>query len=60
MTFPTAPKMEVIANGSIVYSEVVCENICKLQAYIEEMVRDNPFLALLTFIQKVQANVLKV
>ena len=52
--------MEVITNGSIVYSEVVRENICKLQAYIEEMVRDHPFLALLTFIQKVQANVLKI
>ena len=44
VTFPTAPKMEVIANGSIVYSEVVCEIVCKLQAYVEEMVSDDPVL----------------
>ena len=36
MTFPTAPKTEVTANGDI-YSEVICGNVHKLQAYIEEI-----------------------
>ena len=37
VTFPTAPHTEVTAKGNIIYSEVVCENVRKLEAYIEEM-----------------------
>jgi fatty acid synthase subunit alpha, fungi type len=39
VTFPTAPKTEVTAKGDIVYSEVVRENVRKLEAYVEEMAR---------------------
>ena len=37
VTFPTAPHTEVTAKGDIVYSEVVHENVWKLEAYVEEM-----------------------
>ncbi|EAU85370.1 fatty acid synthetase alpha subunit [Coprinopsis cinerea okayama7 len=37
VTFPTAPHTEVTAKGDIVYSEVVRENVRKLEAYVEEM-----------------------
>ncbi|EMD40218.1 hypothetical protein CERSUDRAFT_122278 [Gelatoporia subvermispora B] len=36
VTFPTAPHTEVTAKGNIVYSEVVRENVHKLEAYIQE------------------------
>ena len=35
--FPMAPHTEVTAKGNIVYSEVVHENVQKLEAYVEEM-----------------------
>jgi fatty acid synthase subunit alpha, fungi type len=39
---PTAPKMEVTTKGDIVYSEVVHENVHKLEAYyVEEMASGN-------------------
>lgn len=37
VTFPTAPHTEVTAKGDIVYSEVVRENVRKLEAYVKEM-----------------------
>ena len=37
MTFPTAPKTEVSPKGDVVYTEVVRENVRKLEAYVEEM-----------------------
>ncbi|TFK27788.1 fatty acid synthetase alpha subunit [Coprinopsis marcescibilis] len=37
VTFPTAPHTEVTAKGDIVYTEVVRENVRKLEAYVEEM-----------------------
>ncbi|KAJ7082201.1 hypothetical protein B0H15DRAFT_993961 [Mycena belliarum] len=37
VTFPTAPHTEVTSKGEIVYSEVVRENVRKLEAYVEEM-----------------------
>ena len=35
--FPMVPHTEVTAKGDIVYLEVVCENVWKLEAYVEEM-----------------------
>ena len=35
--FPAAPHTEVAEKGGIVYSEVVHENVRKLEAYVEEM-----------------------
>ncbi|KAJ7456863.1 hypothetical protein B0H11DRAFT_2321206 [Mycena galericulata] len=37
VTSPTAPHTEVTSKGEIVYSEVVRENVRKLEAYVEEM-----------------------
>jgi fatty acid synthase subunit alpha len=37
VTFPTAPHIKVTAKGDIICSEVVCENVHKLEPYIEEM-----------------------
>jgi fatty acid synthase subunit alpha len=37
VTFPTAPHIEVTAKGDIICSEVVRENVRKLEAYVEEM-----------------------
>jgi hypothetical protein len=37
VTFPTAPHTEVTEKGEIKYSEVVRENVRKLEAYVEEM-----------------------
>ncbi|KAH0826716.1 hypothetical protein J3R83DRAFT_5115 [Lanmaoa asiatica] len=37
VTFPTAPHTEVTAKGDIVYTELIRENVCKLEAYVEEM-----------------------
>ena len=59
MTFPTAPKMEVTPKGDIVYSEVVRENVHKLEAYVEEMASGNT-ISDDTNIQKVQDDVLKL
>ena len=42
VSFPTAPHTEVTAQGDIVCSEVVCEGVCKLEAYVEEMVAGGP------------------
>ncbi|KAF9506025.1 hypothetical protein BS47DRAFT_1430128 [Hydnum rufescens UP504] len=35
--FPIAPHMEVTPAGDIIYMEVICENIRKLEAYVEEI-----------------------
>jgi fatty acid synthase subunit beta len=35
VTFPTAPHTEVSAKGDIVYSEVVRENVRKLEQYVK-------------------------
>ena len=59
MTFPTAPKTEVTANGDIVYSEIVRENVRKLQAYVEEMASGDTISGIFN-IQKVQDDVLKL
>jgi fatty acid synthase subunit alpha, fungi type len=37
VTFVTVPQAEVTAKGDIVYSEVIRENVHKLEAYVEEM-----------------------
>src|SRR5215471_6280415 len=58
VTFPTAPRTEVTANGDIVYSEVVRENVRKLEAYVEEMASGDTILGAIN-IQKVQ-DVLKL
>lgn len=59
MTFPTAPHTEVTAKGDIVYSEVVRENVRKLEAYVEEMASGDTVSAPVN-IQKVQDDVLKL
>ena len=53
--FPTAPKTELTAKGDIVYSEVVRENVRKL----EEMVSGDTISGSFN-IQKVQDDVLKL
>lgn len=58
MTFPTAPHTEVTARGDIVYSEVVRENVRKLEAYVEEMASGDTISTV--NIQKVQEDVLKL
>lgn len=58
MTFPTAPHTEVTAKGDIVYTEVVRENVRKLEAYVEEMASGDTISAV--NIQKVQEDVLKL
>ena len=51
--------MEVTPKGDIVYSEVVRENVHKLEAYVEEMASGNT-ISDDTNIQKVQDDVLKL
>ncbi|KAI0033531.1 fatty acid synthase [Vararia minispora EC-137] len=59
VTFPTAPKTEVTAKGDIVYSEVVRENIRKLEAYVEEMASTDNVTNSVNM-QKIQDDVLKL
>ncbi|RDB25744.1 Fatty acid synthase subunit alpha [Hypsizygus marmoreus] len=59
VTFPTAPHTEVTAKGDIVYSEVVRENVRKLEAYVEEMASGDTVSGAVN-IQKVQDDVLKL
>jgi fatty acid synthase subunit alpha, fungi type len=59
VTFPTAPKTEVTAKGDVVYSEVVRENVRKLEAYVEEMASGDTISGSVN-IQKVQDDVLKL
>src|SRR5882762_11455754 len=59
VTFPTAPNTEVTAAGDIVYSEVVRENVRKLEAYVEEMASGDSISGSVN-IQKVQDDVLKL
>ena len=59
MTFPTAPRTEVTAGGDIVYSEVVRENVRKLEAYVEEMAAGDTASGAVN-IQKVQDDVSKL
>jgi len=55
VTFPAALQIEVTLNGDVVYSEVVGENLCKPEAYVEKMTsRDT------TTTQQVQEDVLKL
>ncbi|KAI0311286.1 acyl transferase domain-containing protein, partial [Amylostereum chailletii] len=59
VTFPTAPKTEVNATGEIIYSEVVRENVRKLEAYVEEMASTDNISGSVN-IQKIQDDVLKL
>ena len=59
MTFPTAPHTEVTAKGDIIYSEVVRENVRKLEAYVEEMASGDTIPGNFN-VQKVQDDVLKL
>ncbi|KAF8525925.1 hypothetical protein BU17DRAFT_74311 [Hysterangium stoloniferum] len=59
VTFPTAPRTEVTASGDLVYSEVVRENVRKLEAYVEEMASGDTISGNIN-IQKVQDDVLKL
>ena len=59
VTFPTAPSTEITAKGDIVYSEVVRENVRKLEAYVEEMASGDTISAP-SNIQKIQDDVLKL
>ncbi|KAK0450204.1 fatty acid synthase [Armillaria borealis] len=59
VTFPTAPHTEVNSKGDIVYSEVVRENVRKLEAYVEEMASGDTVSGAVN-IQKVQDDVLKL
>ena len=59
VTFPTAPHTEVTDKGDIVYSEVVRENVRKLEAYVEEMASGDIITAP-NNIQKIQDDVLKL
>ena len=59
MTFPTAPHTTVTDKGDIVYSEVVRENVRKLEAYVEEMASGDTVAGHVN-IQKVQDDVLKL
>ncbi|KAH0585247.1 hypothetical protein H2248_008491 [Termitomyces sp. 'cryptogamus'] len=59
VTFPTAPHTEVTDKGDIVYSEVVRENVRKLEAYVEEMASGDAVSGAVN-IQKVQDDVLKL
>ncbi|EEB89578.1 hypothetical protein MPER_12305, partial [Moniliophthora perniciosa FA553] len=58
-TFPTAPHTEVTAKGDIVYTEVMRENVRKLEAYVEEMASSEPVSGAVN-IQKVQDDVAKL
>lgn len=59
VTFPTAPKTEVNGSGDIVYSEVMRENVRKLEAYVEEMASGGAIAGTIN-INKVQDDVLKL
>ncbi|KAJ3783459.1 fatty acid synthase [Lentinula aff. detonsa] len=59
VTFPTAPHTEVSSKGEIVYTEVMRENVRKLEAYVEEMARSDTVSGPVN-IQKVQDDVLKL
>ncbi|KAJ7762020.1 fatty acid synthase [Mycena maculata] len=59
VTFPTAPHTEVTSKGEIVYSEVVRENVRKLEAYVEEMASGDTVSGAVN-INKVQDDVLKL
>ena len=59
VTFPTAPHTEVTAQGDIVYSEVVCEGVRKLEAYVKGMATGGPPPTTVN-IDKVQEDVLKL
>ncbi|KAJ6624064.1 fatty acid synthase [Mycena sp. CBHHK59/15] len=59
VTFPTAPHTEVTSKGDIVYSEVVRENVRKLEAYVEEMASGDTVSGAVN-INKVQDDVLKL
>lgn len=59
VTFPTAPHTEVTAKGDIVYTEVVRENVRKLEAYVEEMASGDT-ISPPSNIQKIQDDVLKL
>src|SRR6202021_2333322 len=59
VTFPTAPHTEVTDKGDIVYSEVVRENVLKLEAYVQEVASGDTVSGSVN-IQKVQDDVLKL
>ncbi|KAF8199703.1 fatty acid synthase [Pholiota molesta] len=59
VTFPTAPHTEVTEKGEIKYTEVVRENVRKLEAYVEEMASGDTVSGAVN-IQKVQDDVLKL
>ncbi|KAK7463431.1 fatty acid synthase alpha subunit Lsd1 [Stygiomarasmius scandens] len=59
VTFPTAPHTEVTSKGDIVYTEVIRENVRKLEAYVEEMASSEPVSGQVN-IEKVQDDVLKL
>ncbi|KAF5337956.1 hypothetical protein D9757_014846 [Collybiopsis confluens] len=59
VTFPTAPHTEVTSKGEIVYSEVIRENVRKLETYVEEMARSDTVSGPVN-IQKVQDDVMKL
>jgi fatty acid synthase subunit beta len=59
VTFPAAPHTEVTEKGEIKYSEVVRENVWKLEAYVEEMASGDTVSGSVN-IQKVQDDVLKL
>ncbi|EJD06870.1 fatty acid synthase [Fomitiporia mediterranea MF3/22] len=59
VTFPTAPHTEITKRGDIVYTEVVRENVRKLEAYVEEMASGDSVPG--TFnMQKIQEDVLRL
>ena len=58
VTFPT-PHTEVTEKGEIKYSEVVRENVRKLEAYVKEMASRDTVSGAVN-IQKVQDDVLKL
>lgn len=59
VTFLTAPHTEITDKGEIKYSEVVRENVRKLEAYVEEMASGDTVSGAVN-IQKVQDDVLKL
>jgi len=59
VTFRTAPHTEVTKKGEIVYSEVVRENVRKLEAYIKEIASSDGAAGPISInIQKVQDDIL--
>ncbi|KJA22996.1 hypothetical protein HYPSUDRAFT_201793 [Hypholoma sublateritium FD-334 SS-4] len=59
VTFPTAPHTEVTEKGEIKYSEIVRENVRKLEAYVEEMASGDTVSGAVN-IRKVQDDVLRL